>query len=291
MDKRLYDKEIGVGKIIHKLDSGGHASTYLLNIGQKSFALKCVELKDVDLTLGDPCKIDHACSELLSRVCREQEIIRNCNCDFIPTLGPVELQVLKDQSVYWAIFSQEFIPGKTLRAELAQRRLKQDEALALAKSVATAISKLAQHNFVHRDIKPENIIWDKSQDRFVLLDPGIAYDSNDTGLTPTGMAVCTPGYAAPEQLCKLGNNDKLDHRTDMFQLGIVLYEAVTRVKPFSTPLNGWQHRTIHVQPPAPSTINNNISAKFDKLVMRLLAKQRHARFRRPDNLISEIENI
>jgi len=108
----------------------------------------------------------------------------------------------------------------------------QDEAMQIVLAVARALSYAHEHGMVHRDIKPANIMF--TQDgQVILTDFGIARMVNTVTLTASGAMVGTPAYMAPEQGSRTG-----DERSDIYSLGVVLYQLVTGMLPFEadTPL-------------------------------------------------------
>src|SRR5438045_5271344 len=124
-----------------------------------------------------------------------------------------------------------FVEGESLRDRLnRERQLPVEEAVRIAREVATALSHAHDHNLVHRDIKPENILL--SGGEAVVADFGIARAIVAAGaatLTDTGLAVGTPGYMSPEQAT---GAMQLDGRSDVYSLGGVLYEMLAGHPPF-----------------------------------------------------------
>jgi serine/threonine protein kinase len=132
-------------------------------------------------------------------------------------------------------FVMPFVEGPSLRARLVGgRRLAVDEALAIAGSVADALSYAHRMGVLHRDVKPENILF--SQQHPVVADFGLARAISTVGranLTRTGLAVGTPGYMSPEQA---GALTEVDARSDVYSLAIVIYEMLVGEVPGSWPM-------------------------------------------------------
>jgi Protein kinase domain len=173
----------------------------------------------------------------------------------------------------------EYVPGRSAREHLdAAGRLPVGEALEIARQVARGLEAAHRAGFVHRDLKPENIlVGDNGTVR--ILDFGIARevaaDAAGPRLTATGMLVGTPGYMAPEQL----EGGLGDARSDLFALGIVIYELVTGANPFQgrTP-SSTAARILTVEPAPPSTLDPLFPPALDSLVARCLKKDPSLRY-------------
>ncbi len=123
-------------------------------------------------------------------------------------------------------FVMEYIEGRSLREIIAERApLSSAECLTIVRQIAQALAHAHSQTVIHRDIKPSNILIERDSGRVVVTDFGIAkvLDAQDTRLTSTGMIVGTLRYASPEQL---RGADDIDARTDIFSLGMVLYEML-----------------------------------------------------------------
>ena len=174
-------------------------------------------------------------------------------------------------------YSMPYIEGETLRARLTrERQLPVDIAVAIAREIASALEYSHQHGIIHRDVKPENILL--QGDRPVLADFGIAHVVEPTStrrLTQSGVSLGTPQYMSPEQA--LGERD-IDARTDVYALGCVLYESLVGEPPFNGPtaqvivsrmLSDRPRAIVGIRPEA---------AKYDRAVMKALARAPEERF-------------
>jgi serine/threonine-protein kinase len=121
-------------------------------------------------------------------------------------------------------FAMEYVRGQTL---LERGALGVDEVLALGRAVADALAHVHQRGVVHRDVCPENLMITESG-RVVLLDFGVAFWDGDERSLPTGIALGTLAYASPEQLA----GGALDGRADVFSLGVLLFELLTKRRLF-----------------------------------------------------------
>jgi hypothetical protein len=170
--------------------------------------------------------------------------------------------------------SMPYLEGRTLRDELltAGGKLPPDRARALGREVALGLAVLHSEGIVHRDLKPSNIFI-CHDGRVVILDFGIALFLDYTSLTERGHFIGTWGYAAPEQL--IGEEVPA---TDLYALGVVLYQLVTGRMPFTgrVPLE-LIHRIQFEDPEPPSSFSNDISIQLEQEILWLLEKEAHRR--------------
>lgn len=169
----------------------------------------------------------------------------------------------------------EYVPGETLK-QLVERRgaLPELEALNIASQVAGTLEVAHQHGVIHRDIKPHNILIDPNG-RIKVVDFGIARAAGLTQLTTTSAVWGTVHYVAPEQT----QRRPVDGRTDLYSLGVVLYEMVTGTEPFKgdSPIEvALQH--INAQPLPPRRIRPEISAWTEAIILKAMAKDPDDRF-------------
>jgi len=152
---------------------------------------------------------------------------------------------------------------------------------ALGVDMATAIETLWMMSKIHRDVKPANIMRRALDQTFVLLDLGLAFDVNDISLTLSGRIPGTPPYFSPEQT-DVSRKRLLDFRSDLFSLGVVLYEVTTGEHPFWKRGMAYGELVEHIRGlPArkPSELRPEAPAELDAVILRLLAKTPHMRYR------------
>ena len=172
-------------------------------------------------------------------------------------------------------FTMPFVKGESLKTHLAKvGELPLSEAIRILREVASALAYAHENGIVHRDIKPDNILI--SGDSAVVTDFGVAKaltasSDSSSGLTSMGVALGTPAYMAPEQATA---DPHLDHRADIYALGIMAYEMITGTTPFA---NRTPQATLaaHVtEPPEPvSRKRSNTPPALAALVMRCLEKR------------------
>ena len=170
----------------------------------------------------------------------------------------------------------KLIEGSSLAAMLEQRRrLEITEAIGIVKSVVTALDYAHRHGIVHRDVKPSNVLVDR-QGWVWLFDFGIAIAMGEQRRTRTGVTVGTLSYMSPEQIT---HPKSIDHRSDVYSVGCLLYELVTGRPPFVKNQDGvgdtdFALQQAHVKqlPLRPRERQPNIPTDLDEIVMRALAK-------------------
>lgn len=170
----------------------------------------------------------------------------------------------------------QYVPGRSL-----QQRIDQDGPLALADvlriGLQTALGLAAAHaqGLVHRDVKPANILLENGIERVLLTDFGLARTMDDASLTRSGVIAGTPQYMAPEQA--LG--ETVDHRTDLFSLGSVLYAMCTGHSPFRAETTmGVLNRICHATPRPIQATNPQVPLWLSAIISRLHAKQPAKRY-------------
>ncbi len=168
----------------------------------------------------------------------------------------------------------EFVDGVNLRQAYATERFSPAQALSIIPKICEALQYAHDEGVLHRDIKPENILLD-AKGRVKIADFGIAKFAGldeSTGLTATGARLGTPHYMAPEQVEQPAN---VDHRADIFSLGVVFYEMLTG----ELPLGRF----------APPSERSPVDTRIDQVVLRALEKDRERRQQSADEVRTQIE--
>ncbi len=170
----------------------------------------------------------------------------------------------------------EFVDGLTLRQLLQTRKLSPEEALVIVPKICEALQYAHQQGIVHRDIKPENILLDK-QGQVKIADFGIAKivgQEAQTGLTQDQQVIGTPHYMAPEQVER---PKTVDHRADIYSLGVVLYEMLTN----ELPLGKF----------APPSRMVQVDVRLDEVVLHALEKEPDRRYQQARQVKTDVEAI
>ncbi|RME76673.1 MAG: serine/threonine protein kinase, partial [Planctomycetota bacterium] len=185
-------------------------------------------------------------------------------------------------------FSMEYVEGETLSQYLERvGKLNERAAAMVVIQVAKALDHAHQNGIIHRDIKPDNIFLSKSN-VVKLGDLGLAKPEGDVSLTAIGIPVGTPCYISPEQATNAGD---VDIRSDIYSLGITLYQMLTGSVPHQETgyLDAMQKRVQEELPPV-TTLNPNLSKEIVFILEKMTRLNREERFQTPKALITTIQN-
>jgi hypothetical protein len=215
--------------------------------------------------------------ELVARF--EREAIAAANIEHANVVAATDCAKLEDGTVYLAL---ELVEGKNLRAEIARGALEIRRALHIARQIAAGLAAAHSKNIVHRDLKPENVVLVEKEgdpDFVKILDFGIAKLAPESGknpLTRVGVVLGTLDYMAPEQA--LGQ--PVDHRADLYALGVVTYEMLCGACPFEGESSSAILALQLKKPPPPLSERLpglSVPPAVEALVGKLLAKDRNER--------------
>jgi serine/threonine protein kinase len=274
------------------LDKGGQKVVFACTIAGHAYVLKFLRpnpkpLADQDADVSaQPVSLD----DVTARARREVATLKQCDSPHLVKIGPVELRSVKIGDEDLICFSEELIDGEPIKKLLKPNRpgLPPQDLVQLGLDVADAIQSLWTHKKIHRDIKPGNIMRRRTGP-FVVLDMGLVFDLNDESwsMGPVGTHI----YFSPEQMDFTNRRQVLDFRSDLFSLGITMYQLATGVHPFMEGAqNTWDvlNKIKNTQPPSPHTINNALPEPLSDIIMRLLAKRPALRYRRIAMLVDAL---
>ena len=186
----------------------------------------------------------------------------------------------------------ELLDGSSLTRALREKRLKYSDINRVFVQIAETLQKAHQVGIIHRDLKPDNVVLVQDEDDpfFVkLVDFGIAkvMESRASNLTETGVILGTPYYMSPEQ----ARGDQIDHRSDIYALGVMMYRAFTGKLPFvADTAMGVLTRHLTEQPELPSRVAE-VEPALERLIMRCLEKKPIARFQTMGDVADALRSL
>jgi len=270
-----------------QVGSGGQKVVFRVVYHGTPLALKFALLPDT--FQADAVDID----ETVLRAQRETQIMQDCDSLHMVKLGPIGIgtTVFGRQNVLY--FSEELIEGQALNEILrVDGALSPPEVVKLGQQMCSAIGELWALGKIHRDIKPGNIMRRDADGSYVLLDAGLAFDVAGESIS-AGFMVGTIAYFSPEQF-DYTSRRTMDFRSDIFSLGVTLYQAATGQHPFFSPNTSTPHlftRITKHNPPAPSSLVPAVPESLDRIILRMMGKSPHLRFRRIEQLQTALATV
>lgn len=271
--------KLGRYEIVRELGKGAMGVVYL---AKDPLIGRLVALKTI--RMGQSSDDDDA-KEFQQRFVREAQAAGMINHPSIVTVHDIG----QDEVTGTSFIAMEFVEGNNLREVLQQGKpLTFDQIGDIVAQIADALDFAHAKGIVHRDVKPANIILLDGL-RAKITDFGIAkIASGGANLTSTGQFLGTPNYMAPEQI----KGAPVDGRTDIFALGICLYECLTRRKPFGgDSLTAISYKIVHEPFPPLREINPQIPAAYEEVIAKCLEKEPGKRFQRARDVAAAIRSV
>jgi len=267
----LIGKSFGPYKILDKIGEGGMAIVY------KAYQESLGRYAAIKVLRAELARDE----EFVSRFRREALAVAQLNH---PNILHVYDAGVANGVYYMAM---GFVDGGSLKDMIAQGPVEPAYAASIGAQLADALDYAHKQGIVHRDVKPSNVLMTRDG-RPMLTDFGIAkalYES--AALTRTGISIGTPEYMAPEQI----QGQPVDGRTDIYALGIVLYEMVTGWAPFSTPTPvATLYKQVNEPPPPLHQVNVNVPDWLEGVVGKTLAKRPEARYQQAADLAAALRS-
>jgi serine/threonine-protein kinase len=265
-------KKISNYKIIKQLGQGGMATVYL---GIQKSLEREVAIKELMSSLIHD-------QEMVERFKREAKASASLTHEGIVNV----YDFWKDQKSLYLVM--EYLAGKNLEEILESiGPLPIPAAVMIVARVAEALHYSHQRGIIHRDVKPSNIFVTR-RGEVKLTDFGIAYTPQAPTLTQRGMTIGTPAYMSPEQI----KGERPDERSDIFSLGMVLYELLTGTRPFlADDDEGVITKILEKRPRWPKMINGDISWRLQWIVLRCIRKNPRRRYQSMEDLKIALEKL
>ena len=269
-------RELGPYRLLARIGAGGMGEVWK---AEDKNLLRPVAVKILSERIASD-------EESRARFLREARTAAQLNHPYIATIYSVDQQ---DQVMYIAM---ELVEGESLADLIAGAKLSRGDAVRITRQVGEALAEAHAKGIVHRDIKPENVIVlprsVKVLDFGIAKHVGVAKTTENATLTQGGMILGTPYYMSPEQA--LGK--PVDGRTDLFSLGVVLYEALSSQRPFrGDTITETIVQIVMSEPPDIMTVVPSVPNMLADVVRKCLQKKPENRFRNAEELTEALERV
>jgi len=270
------NKQIGKYQITELLGQGAMAEVYKAfhPTLEREVAIKVIHPRLAE----DPCSVD--------RFWREAKVVAALRHPGIVQVYDFEVE----SDILYMVM--EFVPGESLQERLAAlhnggERMSLDEALCLLRLTVQAVAYAHGQGVVHRDLKPANVLL-TVEDRPVLTDFGLSKMVGAERLADSGAIVGTPTYMSPEQ----GEGEAGDERSDVYSLGVMLYELTTGNPPFSaeSPISVIL-KHLDEPLPAPRLMSPDLPVSIERIIQKTLEKEPAVRFQSAGELLAALDEV
>ena len=275
----MIGKKIFQYKILKKLGEGGMGVVYKANDQRLK---RAVALKFLPPHLG----LDDEAKQRFTLEAQATSALDHPNICTIYDISQTEpAQGESEEGQLFIVMA--FYSGETLKAKIGRGQLPVEKALDFAEQIAEGLARVHEAKIIHRDIKPANVMVTDG-DRVKLLDFGLAKLAVQPQLTRTGTTMGTVAYMSPEQ----ARSEAIDHRTDLWSLGVVLYEMLTGQRPFDADYEQViLYAVINEEPLPVEQLRPEVSKELSAIVRRLLEKDLSGRYQSAKEVLDELRAL
>ncbi|MFW9816856.1 MAG: protein kinase [Candidatus Thorarchaeota archaeon] len=258
-------------RIVEKIGAGGMGEVYL---AEDTKLNRQVALKFMPSHLASN-------GEMRSRFVREAQAAAKLDH---PNIVPVhEVGEYSGQP----FFAMAHVEGKSLRQVIKGGKLTVEQSINFTMQICEGLHKAHEAGVVHRDMKPGNILIDK-EDRARIVDFGLATVSGEEKLTKTGSTLGTVGYMSPEQI----EGKRVDRRSDLFSVGVILYEMLTGHRPFEGDNDAAISHSITTSTPEPiARYKSGTTGELQQIIDKALTKDPTLRYQHADGILSDLKRL
>ncbi|MCH7691050.1 MAG: protein kinase, partial [candidate division Zixibacteria bacterium] len=263
--------EVGQYRIINKIDEGGMGEVYLAE----------------DTKLNNKVALKFLASRFVSDDASKERFTREAQA--VASLDHPNIVAIHELNEYKGrpYFAMQYVQGQSLWSYAKQTKLSTDRVVELAMQLCEGLQAAHEKGITHRDIKPSNILID-SHGRLRIVDFGLASVQGTDRLTKTGSTLGTVGYMSPEQV----RGEKVDHRSDLFSMGVVLYELLSGLNPFKAESEAATMHAITQDKPQPlARFNRDVPEELQRIIDKALAKDVSLRYQHADGMLSDLKRI
>jgi eukaryotic-like serine/threonine-protein kinase len=262
---------LGHYRIVEKIGAGGMGEVYLAEDTKldRNVALKFLSL--------------HLCQDEAYRQRFEREAQAAAKLDHPNIVTVYEVGEFQGRP----FFAMQHIEGRSLREYASHQELSIPQVLEIGIQIAEGLQAAHEKGVTHRDIKPANVLID-AHGRARILDFGLASVVGTDHLTKTGSTLGTIGYMSPEQV----RSEQVDHRTDIFSFGAVLYELITGRQPFRGDNDAATSRNIlDIEPEPLARYKSGVSTELQRIIGKAMAKEKALRYQHVDDLLADLKGL
>lgn len=267
----MIGKNIGHYKVVQKLGEGGMGEVFL---AEDTKLNRQVALKFLPSQYASE-------ESFKARFKREAQAAAALNHPNIITIHEVSEYAGRPY------IAMEFVEGQSLKGLIAKKDMTINQVFDIAIQICEGLTKAHQQGIIHRDIKPQNILVDKDG-RARILDFGLARLEREAMITRTGSTVGTVAYMSPEQ----ARGERVDQRSDIFSLGVVLYEMITLQTPFKGEHEAAMMNSILSDTPEPlARYKADVPQELERIIEKALRKDINTRYQSAADIVADLKQI